>query len=76
MSRFPRARPVAGQKRVRPLKTVETHVMINAGQTDHRGEPICDFCGLLAGHRIHDLNVSSEAEAIDRRIVGEGNDGS
>ena len=71
MSRVPRARPVAGQKRVRPLKTVETHVLINAGQADHKGEVICDFCGLLAGHRIHDLNVSSEAESIDRRIIGE-----
>lgn len=50
---------------------VQTHVFINAGQTNHAGEGICDECGNLRSHVVHDLNVASEAMEIDRRIVGE-----
>ena len=73
MSRFPAARPTAGKKRVRPLKTVPTHVLINSGQTNHAGETICDTCGHLRSHRIHDLNESMTVEAaqIDARRIGE-----
>lgn len=71
MSQFPKARPTAGRKRVRPLKTVTTHVLFNAGQTDHAGVVICDTCGHLATHRVHDLNVPSEAVEVDARTMGE-----
>jgi len=51
---------------------VPTHVMINAGQKDYAGVPICNECGHLQTHRIHDLNVADEVLEVDRRIVGEG----
>jgi len=72
MSRFPKARPTAGQKRARPLKTVTTHVLINSGQTNHAGETICDTCGHLASHRIHDLRLPSHTVDVADRILGEG----
>ena len=49
---------------------VPTHVMINAGQKDYASVPICNECGHLPTHRIHDLNVADEVLEVDRRIVG------
>ena len=66
-----RARPTATPRKARAPKTVQTHVLINAGQTNHAGVPICNECGHLGTHRIHDLNVADEVLEIDRRIVGE-----
>lgn len=72
MSRFPKARPTAGTKRVRPLKTVNTHVFLRSGQEDSQGEPICDGCGHLRSNRIHDLMVPDHAVEVADRIIGEG----
>ena len=71
MTRFPKARPTAGQKRVRPLKTVSTHVFIDAGQTNHAGEGICNTCGHLRTNRIHDLYVPAHTVEVDARTMGE-----
>ena len=70
----PRVPPktVTSRQHVPARTKVATHVPITAGQYDHRGEALCDWCGNLVSHRIHDVTVSSEAEAIDRRRVGEG----
>ena len=67
----PPKQPVKG--RMRRPKTVRTHVMLNGGQADHRGTPICEFCGHLSSHRIHDLTqqLEEEAAAIDARRTGE-----
>jgi len=70
MSRPPRARPTATPRKARAPKMVPTHVMINAGQKDYAGVPICNECGHLQTHRIHDLNVADEVLEVDRRIVG------
>lgn len=71
MSRFPRARPTAAPRTPRAPRMVATHVFIDAGQTDHAGVGICNECGNLRDHRIHDLTVASEALEIDRRQMGE-----
>jgi len=71
MSRFPKARPTAGTNRVRPLKTINTHVFLRSGQEDSLGEPICDACGHLRSNRIHDLMVPDHAIEIDARTMGE-----
>lgn len=62
---------VAGQKRVRPLGKVSTHVFHDSGQRDYKGRRCCEWCGNLDDHRIHDITQSTEAEAIDRRVLGE-----
>jgi len=72
MTRLPPARPTTAQRKPRAPKMVPTHVMINAGQKDYAGVPICNECGHLQTHRIHDLNVADEVLEVDRRIVGEG----
>ena len=66
-----RARPTATPRKARAPRMVQTHVLINAGQTNHAGVVICNECGNLADHRIHDLNVASEAMEVDRRQMGE-----
>lgn len=50
---------------------VRTHVLVTAGQTNHAGVPICNECGNLADHAVHDLNVATEAMEVDRRQMGE-----
>ncbi len=72
MSRFPKARPTTGTKRVRPLKTVRTHVFQDGGQVDGLGVPICNECGWLYPHRIHDLLVPEGSVEVAERISGEG----
>jgi len=75
MTRFPRARPTrqspTAAPRKRLPKRVLTHVFHDGGQRDYAGERICNECGNLDGHKIHDLMVSSEADVIDRRRIGE-----
>lgn len=72
MTQFPKARPSTGRRQPRKPAKVRTHVMIRGGQTDHRGEPICDECGHLRSHRIHDLREVTEVErATDARRLGE-----
>jgi len=75
VSQFPRARPTrqspTATPRKRPPKRVLTHVFHDAGQRDYAGVRICNECGNLDNHKIHDLMVSSEADVIDRRRVGE-----
>ncbi len=68
----PSQRPVKGKKAVRALKTVRTHVMLNGGQTDHNNTPICEYCGHLSTHRIHDYNVPEGTAEVSARILGEG----
>jgi hypothetical protein len=62
---------VPGQQRVRPLGKVSTHVFHDSGQRDYKDRRCCEWCGNLDTHRIHDVTVISEAEAIDRRVIGE-----
>ncbi len=71
MSRFPRARPTSTPRKPRAPRMVQTHVMVSNGQTNHAGVPICNECGHLGTHRIHDLNVADEVLEIDRRQMGE-----
>ena len=75
MSQFPKARPTrqspTATPRKRLPKRVLTHVFHDGGQRDYRGERICAECGNLYPHVIHDLMVSSEADTIDRRKMGE-----
>lgn len=68
----PPQRPVKGKKTARPPKSVRTHVMLNGGQTDHNGVPICEYCGHLSTHRIHDYNVPEGTTEVSARILGEG----
>lgn len=72
MTRFPRARPTKGQKRTRPLVRVDSHVFLNAGQVNHKGEGICDMCGHLRSHRVHDITVPPGTFEVADRIMGEG----
>jgi len=73
MSRYNRSRPVAGVKPARAPKSIRTHVMQTAGQVDHKGTPICEACGHLADHRIHDLYLPEGSVEIADRIIGEAN---
>ncbi len=72
MSRYSRSRPVAGVKPVRAPKSIRTHVMQTGGQSDHNGTPICEACGFLASHKIHDLLVPEGSVEVADRILGEG----
>lgn len=66
-----RNRPTATPRKSRAPRVVQTHVFIDAGQTDYAGVGICNECGNLRSHVVHDLTVASEALEIDRRQMGE-----
>lgn len=76
-SYFPKAKPSTGKRRPRKPQSLRTHVFINSGMTDYKGEPICaePWCGHLREHRIHDLTqateISTATAEIDQRRGGE-----
>jgi hypothetical protein len=47
-------------------------VFQDGGQVDALGVPICNECGWLYPHRIHDLTVPEGSVEVANRIVGEG----
>lgn len=68
-------RPAPVKRQPKAPRRVQTHVFLDAGQTDHAGVGICADCGHLRTAKVHDLTVlSPEVEAIYRRRVGEGNE--
>ena len=71
-SQFPVARPrKTAAKKTKPPKRLQTHVFQWAGQTDWKGERICDGCGELYPHRVHDLyQVVDEEIKLDERKGG------
>lgn len=67
---FPKSRPTQGPRRERGPRPVRTHA-IHGDTVDWDGVAVCSDCGFRADHRVHAVEVSPEAAAIDARKLGE-----